>query len=94
MRMSTTFGQMTMLGNYAVVEAAYGLGEKFLLCTRDLPKVCTRDLPKVHGRIVMMDEYQRRLNDAYEALRPFTLAARKDLKVPGRTTRRRTEQTQ
>lgn len=72
------FGQMVLLGNYDVVEAAYSFGLAFV--------ECTRELPKVGHRSVMTPEYQERLNKSYAALHSFTLLAREDLAIPGRTT--------
>lgn len=74
----TAFGQMVLLGNYDVVEAAYSFGMEF--------SKCTEDLPKVGRRLAMTHEYQERLNKANAELRSFILAARKDLSVPGRIT--------
>jgi hypothetical protein len=74
--MIVAFGQMVMLGNYDVVEAAHEFGMEF--------SKCAADLPMVRGRIAMTDEFSQRLDAAVRALRTFTLAARKDLNVPGR----------
>jgi hypothetical protein len=80
--MLIAFGQMVMLGDYDVVEAAYEFGLRFGECSKDLPT--TRG--GLVTRIAMSDEYQARLDAANKALRTFVLAARKDLGIKGRTT--------
>jgi hypothetical protein len=83
--MMVAFGQMVMLGDYGVVEAAYDFSRRLGDCSKDLPTVRGR----LGTRIAMTDEYQARLNAAYGDLRAFILAARNDLEIKGRTNPRR-----
>jgi hypothetical protein len=75
--MLVAFGQMVMLGDYEVNEAAYRFGAALANASRDLPVV--------GGRITSTPEFEKKMDDARVAMRDFLLAGRGYLAVPGKT---------